>query len=370
MRLTSCSTVPPRENKETTKHHNFSDHLWSVRARNQLSSRQFCSKMLSRSLSTGKWNILSRFPNNFSFCFAYGSGVKKQLGYADGSDAKKPMIDLVFCVNDSLEWHRENMQINSSHYSAVRMLGSAAIAKIQTHFGARVYCNTLIPLEDGSTIKYGVVATNDLKSDLTDWTHLYLAGRLHKPIEVLHPPEPDVENAIQTNFRNALHVSLCLLPERFTYFELFYTIANLSYAGDFRMIFGENKDKVKNIVAPQLTEFRDLYKPVLANHTRYLNLPTNESDRLVQDKSKATTLHHLQQLPKTLRKEMFRRVATEARSLEHLSKDPNLPRIVQQSVNQIVWNSSVSQSLKNIPTAGLGKAVRYSWKKVLKTVGL
>ncbi|XP_037038672.1 phosphatidate cytidylyltransferase, mitochondrial [Bradysia coprophila] len=325
---------------------------------------------MSRSLSSGRWNILSKFPNNFSFCFAYGSGVKKQLGYADGNSAKKPMIDLVFCVNDSFEWHRNNMQINSSHYSAVRMLGSSAVAKIQTQFGARVYCNTLITLDDGSTIKYGVVTTNDLTSDLIDWTHLYLAGRLHKPIEVLYPPEPDIQNAIATNFRNALHVSLCLLPERFTYFDLFYTIANLSYAGDFRMIFGENKDKVRNIVAPQLSDFRDLYVPILTGHSRYLNLPTNESGQLVQDKSETTTLYHLQHLPKTLHKEIFRRMATDERSFEHLSKDPNLPRIVQKSVNQIVWNSSVSQSLKNIPTAGLSKSIRYSWKKVLKTVGL
>lgn len=328
--------------------------------------------MLSRSLSSGKWNILSKFPNDFSFCFAYGSGVKKQLGYADGNNAKKPMIDLVFCVNNSLEWHRKNMQTNSSHYSAVRMLGSSAVAKIQTQFGARVYCNTLIPLDDGSTIKYGVVTTNDLKSDLIDWRHLYLAGRLHKPIDVLYPPQSDIENAIATNFNNAVHVSLCLLPERFTYFDLFYTIANLSYAGDFRMIFGENKDKVRNIVAPQLADFRDLYTPILAQHSRYVTLPMNESGQLVQDKSEATTLYHLQHLPKTLQKEIFRREAAAAdeQSLKRLSNEPNLPRIVQKGVNQIVWSSSVSQSIKNIPTAGLSKAIRYSWKKVLKTLGL
>lgn len=272
------------------------------------------------------------------------------------------MIDLVFCVNDSLEWHRQNMQINSSHYSAVRVMGSSVISKIQTQFGARVYCNTLIPLDDGSTIKYGVVSTSDLNSDLIDWTYLYLAGRLHKPVEVLYSPGLDIQNAIATNFTNALHVSLLLLPERFTYFDLFYTIANLSYAGDFRMIFGENKDKVKNIVAPQLPDFRDLYMPTLKCFCRHLTLPMDDNGQLLQDKSEAATLYHLQHLPKTLKDQLS--------PVKQLSNDPNLPRIVQKNVNQIVWKSSVFQSLKNIPTAGLSKAIQYSWKKVLKTLRL
>lgn len=323
-------------------------------------------------VSNGKWNILSKFPDNFSFCFAYGSGVKKQLGYADGNSAKKPMIDLVFCVNDSLDWHRKNLQLNASHYSAVRLMGSSVISQIQTQFGAKVYCNTLIPLDDGSTIKYGVVTTSDLNRDLNDWTYLYLAGRLHKPVEVLYPPGLDIQNAIDKNFMNALHVSLLLLPERFTYFDLFYTIANLSYAGDFRMIFGENKDKVKNIVAPQLADFRDLYMPSLERFCRqYITLPMDDCGQLLQDKSEAATVFHLKNLPKTLEDQLFleKGISNEG-FVKQLSEDPNLPRTVQKNVNRIVWNSSVFQSLKNIPTAGLSKAIQYSWKKVLKTLRL
>lgn len=326
--------------------------------------------MLLRSISTGKWNILTKFPNNFSFCFAYGSGVKKQLGYVDGNSAKKPMIDLVFCVTDSLEWHRKNLQINPSHYSAVGLMGSSIVSRIQTQFGAKVYCNTLIPLDDGSTIKYGVVATSDLITDLIDWKYLYLAGRLHKPIEILYPPALDIQNAITTNLTNALHVSLLLLPERFTYFDLFYTIANLSYAGDFRMIFGENKDKVRNIVEPQLVDFRNLYLPTLERLSQHLTLPLDECGHLVQDKSEAVTLHHLQQLPETLKFQLLGDKRNDNSVVMQLCRDSNLPQMVQRGVNKIVWSSSVFQSLKNIPTAGLSKAIRYSWKKVLKTLQL
>lgn len=41
------------------------------------------------------------------------------------------------------------------------------------------------------------------------------------------------------------------------------TIAGLSYTGDFRMVFGENPNKVANIVLKSLDHFHSLYSPVL-----------------------------------------------------------------------------------------------------------
>ena len=46
----------------------------------------------------------------------------------------------------------------------------------------RRYYNTLVEHELGCLIKYGVVSSAALEADLTDWKHLYLAGRLHKPV--------------------------------------------------------------------------------------------------------------------------------------------------------------------------------------------
>ena len=121
------------------------------------------------------YRILSKFPSNFSLCFAYGSGVKKQLGY-EGVAAeevfqkpkappKKPiMIDLLFTVENPYQWHSQNLLANPSHYSSMRHLGSNFIASYQESYGAKVYFNTLVPVDDspGIMIKYGVISTRDL----------------------------------------------------------------------------------------------------------------------------------------------------------------------------------------------------------------
>lgn len=39
-----------------------------------------------------------------------------------------------------------------------------------------------------TTIKYGVVEAATLLDDLTNWRHVYLAGRMHKPTTALVQP--------------------------------------------------------------------------------------------------------------------------------------------------------------------------------------
>ncbi|XP_055613201.1 phosphatidate cytidylyltransferase, mitochondrial [Uranotaenia lowii] len=322
------------------------------------------------------FRILARFPQNFTFCFAYGSGVKQQIGY-DSPSKKKNMIDMVFTVDNSHRWHSSNLEKNPEHYSGMRVFGSSFIANYQERLGAKVFFNTLIPIpEENIIIKYGVVSTKDLMEDLNNWSSLYLAGRLHKPVEIIRTASSSkIQNSIESNLKTALHAALLVLPENFTEFELYREISNLSYAGDFRMIFGENKSKVDNIVRPQLENFRNLYEPALKNLKNVLYLPKATSDNTIctQDLTEQTILNHLNQLPKwpvrlIVQQQTKGRYRQDAEDiLTALSKSSNYREIVSRSLRSIVWQSSVKQSLKNIPSAGFSKSIKYSWAKALKT---
>lgn len=309
--------------------------------------------------------ILSRFSQRFSFCFAYGSGVKQQIGYENVKKKKETMIDFIFCVNNSLEWHSLNLKLNPQHYSGLKSLGANFITKFQENVGAKVYCNTLIPLEDEDIIfKYGVMTTSDLLRELLEWPDLYLAGRLHKPVEIIHEPSDEIRQAMKTNLTSALSVALLLLPEKFTKYNLFHTISNLSYSGDFRMIFGESKDKVNNIVRPQLEQFENLYRPTLKEFEKFVSV--NEgSDEIQQDLSSESRIAIFNQIP---REPKIRSLKLSGKKTNaELIGDSQFQKILSQSLKDIVWQSSVKQSIKNIPTAGFSKSIRYSWKKALKT---
>lgn len=312
--------------------------------------------MTAKALSA---QILTRFPKKFAFCFAYGSGVKKQSGYTEAA-LKETLIDLIFCVDDPLQWHTQNIAMNPSHYSFMRFLGPSAVSSFQTNYGAKIYCNTLVPIDSNCTIKYGVIAVNDLCNDLSHWTDLYVAGRLHKPVTALVEPNANhIQTAIENNLKSAIRVALVLLPDEFSYYDFFYEIAQMSYKGDFRMVFGENKDKVRNIVQPQLEDFVHLYQPHLETFSHCLHVPKSKesfTDRIKQSKSPDIIQNHLRDLPKNL-----------ASRLNNTQNNYNLETRLRASMAQIVFRSGLTQSLKNIPTAGLSKSVRYSWRKALKT---
>lgn len=215
------------------------------------------------------------------------------------------MIDFVFVVDDSIRFHDENLKLNSSHYSFVKHSGPYYLARIQNDMPAACFYNTLVTLkldadaakalQAPSTVlmKYGVISEEALIRDLYDWDYLYVSGRLQKPVKIVKRPmitsaastaalqgselsygldtvNNSIDLALQTNLKNALHASLLLMPEKFTLTELITTIASLSYTGDFRMVVGENKNKITNIVLPQMGKFLELYKPYIIK-VFYLN---------------------------------------------------------------------------------------------------
>ncbi|VVC26452.1 Phosphatidate cytidylyltransferase, mitochondrial [Cinara cedri] len=307
-------------------------------------------------------SILNTFPSKyFVYCFAYGSGVFQQAGRTD-----RAMVDLIFVVNNTYDFHRNNLIVNPDHYSALRWLGASVISSIQTSFGANVYFNTHVRVGD-LKFKYGVIDVNDFCQDLQSWCTLYIAGRLHKPVLTLH--DVGLSDLVMCNLKSAVHAALLQLPDKFSEQDLYTTISGLSYRGDFRMIIGEDKNKVANIVQPQMEQFRMLYTPVF----------TLMSDRLLfinsfveQDKSVESKFYHLQRLPKNVKNFLLRsynkKCDNENSVLQGLAKQDDVGKIVSNSIYRIVFFSSLVQSIKGIPTAGLLKSVVYSYNKLNKMV--
>jgi len=313
--------------------------------------------------------ILQSFPRGYCLAFAYGSGVFKQLGY---NSVKGNMMDFILAVNDPLEWHQNNMDQNPHHYSFLRKGGPPFICNVQEKWGAKIYFNTLVQTHEG-LIKYGVISRSDLITDLLDWETLYIAGRLHKPVQMLHRDEADTEmkSALNLNLYSAIHSALLILPESFSENQLYMTLAGLSYTGDFRMSVGEDKNKVRNIVHAQTQEFRDLYSPILNDLQEYVILDS-VTGMGEQDISPSTRLFHLSMLPMKVQLLMADEWNKDGRNrdmedvLRAAANDPDGADAVVKGITDIVQDSSTSQAVKGILTAGFVKTLRYSWAKVLK----
>ena len=184
----------------------------------------------------------------------------------------------------------------------------------------------------------------------------------------------DIELALQTNLKNALHTTLLLMPETFTLLDLFVQITSLSYTGDLRMLIGENKQKCVNIVVPQMERFLSLYKPYLIKESFENFLTCNfETGKLSQSLNQHTIYHHLNLLPKNL---IHTIVKLKFGSLPHyydmeeyiykLTNRSDYKESVQEALVSIVKYTSTSQSAKGLLTAGLLKSFQYSFRKLKK----
>eukprot|EP00794_Sanderia_malayensis_P006768 gene6768-7530_t len=310
-------------------------------------------------------SVFQRFPDGIELAFAYGSGVFQQ---SNNNPAKDNMVDLFFVVKDPAMWHRVNTERHPDHYSFLSYFGPGTIANIQCNYGSHVYFNTLVKFED-RLIKYGVISVDDFLRDLIEWNTLYVSGRLHKPVlQLRNFNENPFKTSLQQNLTSAVNASRLLLPEKFTSEDLFLTIASLSYSGDFRMTFGEDKNKIRNIVMPNLESFKELYKGTIRrtrvtklNHTSYAqDISTNERQTLL--KMLPTALKH------KLASFSGHKTDTDFSIIsQELAEDRNkCSALLHKSVSSIVLKYSITQSLKGIATAGLGKSFIYSAAKLRK----
>ncbi|PWY88583.1 MMP37-like protein [Aspergillus sclerotioniger CBS 115572] len=391
----------------------------SISAFSELPSKDFGVNqhmIINQEFKEALRQILWQFRAPIRYAFAYGSGVFQQTGSAPGSNQCHPsapaaiknmqqgqgkMIDFIFGVSYSQHWHSLNLGQHRDHYSGLGSMGSYMVSQVQDKIGAGVYFNPYITV-NGTLIKYGVVNLDTLCRDLSQWDTLYLAGRLQKPVKILRD-HPKVRLANQINLLSAVRVALLLLPAEFTEFQLYSTIASMSYMGDLRMALpAEDPRKVNNIVSSQMANFRRLYAPLIENlpNVTFNDRRCTEGDwiddpdanvRLTQDMDPVKRGNMVRRLPESFREKLyfqyqtryqipraeFNQMMKENNDSEsdlvrrrqggpfeqRIADDKNLTTEVQATISKTIrWPSTV-QSAKGLLTSGIGRTWRYLREK-------
>ncbi|XP_032996674.1 phosphatidate cytidylyltransferase, mitochondrial isoform X2 [Lacerta agilis] len=281
--------------------------------------------------------ILAHFPQELSLAFAYGSGVFQQAG-ASTVETGNNMLDFVFAVDDSVTWHMMNLLKNRNHYSFLKYFGPKPISNVQ-NYGAGIYYNTLVPCN----------------------------GR----VKILTQNENvKLQAALASNLKSAVTAAFLMLPESFSEEDLYMQIAGLSYCGDFRMIIGEDKSKVMNIVKPNMLHFQKLYSNILEDCPQVVY--KHQQGKLEIDKSPEGQFVQLMALPRTLQQQITFLMDPPGKNrdveeiLLQVAHDPDCGLVVHQGISGIVRSSSLIQSAKTTLTAGIKKSVTYSMKKMYK----
>ena len=185
-----------------------------------------------------------------------------------------------------------------------------------------------------------------------------MSGRLHKPVNILERDRdlPELKTALIKNLDSALHTALLCLPESFTEKELYLVLTGLSYSGDLRMLVGEDKNKVENIVSAQMELFKGLYMDRLENMADSVQI---SSDKIVQNKDLKAICKHMDNLPVNLKTLLSKELSSKKSKGE-------IDQSINACVSQIVQRSSTPQAVKGLVSAGPIKATKYSLAKLKK----
>ncbi|KAF8694489.1 hypothetical protein HU200_038234 [Digitaria exilis] len=295
------------------------------------------------------------------FCCAYGSTL------LHARPDRTSMVDYILGVADPLQWHSQNLERNPGHYSGwMRRLGAGAITGLADHVGVGVYFNPFVEWRD-KRIKYGVVRMKDLAMDVLTWDRFYLSGRLQKPVHVL-VDNWDIRKVNTINLEMATSASLLLLPEEFNEYDLYAQICSLSYMGDLRMLFAEDKDKVKKIVEGSFQSFQTMYRPLLQEYIAegLLKISSQGQHKTFwQDCGPSTTNELFSVLPCTIQKQMqggYRDTPTRT----VVSSKDMAANCVRRALRRRVMVSSTRQAVSGLLASGGAIAAQYLGKKMAK----
>ncbi|OCF76975.1 hypothetical protein I204_02684 [Kwoniella mangroviensis CBS 8886] len=331
--------------------------------------------------------IIDTFEAPIDWAVAYGSGVMKQAQVKPGDPPS--LTDLLLSTPSPIDFHTLNLRQNPSHYPLhARKMGAKGIAHVQERWGAGVWYVTDVKINDIS-VKYGIISTPSLITDLAQWRTFYLSGRLHKPtLSLIHPSTPKLQEALDTNLQSALSLALLLIREEsFTEDELWEKIAGLSYSGDPRMGIpgGENPQKIRNIVrGPGAREgFRDMYGRYLEEKgVRWVEGEKNVEGEvwtgdgeglLCKPTSSEYHIELFSSLPTNLRQSVFKHFeprqdigTSEKEALKQVVQDTKFNSIISTELRNIIHTSALRQSVKGLFTAGFTKSFWYALAKFRK----
>jgi translocator assembly and maintenance protein 41 len=164
------------------------------------------------------------------------------------------MLDFIFVVTDPVAWHYENRQRHPAHYRHPAFLDGF----LQYSAAGLYYVPSVVV--GGQRIKYGVISTASFRADMQHWTTLYVAGRLHKSIRILHGST----DLLAVNRMHAARVALLSLGGRFALREFLQCVLRISYCGDPRMGWAEDPHKINRILNGQYDELAEMYSELLS----------------------------------------------------------------------------------------------------------
>ena len=223
--------------------------------------------------------------------------------------------------------------------------------------------------------KYGVISTRRLVDDLTSWRDLYVAGRLHKPVRTL-VHHPGVDAALKVNARAAVCAAMLLLPERFSTHELYRRICGLSYHGDVRMAFAEDKRKLDNIVEGSMGELDALYmKELLGASGTKAGLVQEDGGWIQSKASPASRAELMMSLPRDLLSTLFQRAHVPLKSPHGesywssamaLASTPDHASRLERLLAGTVRRASMRQAFYGFFTTDLSKSSHYFLQKLRK----
>ncbi|KAI4305366.1 hypothetical protein L6164_028736 [Bauhinia variegata] len=306
------------------------------------------------------------------FACIYGSSL-----HPNNQD-KSTMTDYILGVADPLQWHSENLKLNKNHYASwmVHLGGARLITEVADDIGVGVHFNPFVTW-NGKMFKYGVVRMHDLIHDVLYWERFYFSGRLQKPVYVV-VDNLDIQNINSVNLRSAVSAALLLLPSEFTEEDLYAKMCSLSYLGDLRMLFAEDKNKVKKIVRGQFDQFHTMYKPFLeeyeAKKLLRFSSAANHQIQVFQDCNLSGACSLVSALPPSIRSQMSMKLGEKTKLNDTgqivrnvaISSREEAAKCLQRILRQKVMVSSTRQAVSGLLAVGGVNATRYLAKKIRK----